>query len=95
MTTNEFLSDKWLAKLTMTDGTYNDYWNEIAAKIKKIETLATDLRCELEELADNMEKPDVCFITDEYGDCEGIDSYNVQDWANMVAEIESNFELDE
>ena len=81
----DYKAEKYLAFLTMEEGVENECWDEIAERSRKVASLSCELRCELEELASDIDKVDGWLTDDEYS------HYDVEDWANSVSEIEQIF----
>lgn len=84
----DYKAKKFTNFITMPDGIENENWDEVASLVSEVESLACSLRSKLEELADTMRMCDA-----ELGeDCVG--PYEVEDYANSVADIEEYFESD-
>ena len=82
----DYKARKFTNFITMPDGIENEMWDEIAERSRKVASLSCELRCELEELASDIDKVDGWLTDDEYS------HYDVEDWANSVSEIEQIFE---
>lgn len=61
--------------------------------LKEICDTATSLRCQLEDLANEMQCGDFSITaSDEFGNVNEYDDYDIQDFADSVSEIEQLFE---
>lgn len=84
----DYHAKKFTNFITMPDGIENEMWDDVANLVSEVESLACSLRSKLEELADTMRCNDV-----ELGeDCVG--PYEVEDYANSVADIEEYFDYE-
>lgn len=84
----DYKSRKFANFISMPDGFENEQWDEVAALISETESLACNLRCKLEELANTMRQCDAELGEDSLGPEE------VEDYANAVAEVEDYFDYE-
>lgn len=84
----DYKARKFTNFITMPDGIENENWDDVASLVSDVESLACSLRSKLEELADTMCKCDA-----ELGeDC--LSTYEVEDYAAQVGEIEEAFDYE-
>lgn len=86
----EYLEKRFTDKLTMSEGIENESWCEIAELVEECAVLADHLTARLGELQSLMFNQYQCYIKDQDGNFEGIDSYDIEDMVDQVEEIANN-----